>query len=102
MEADTLVTGNTIENAATCGILLGWGRHMRDVSATGNLIRSSRIGILVSSHTLAGRALVTGNMISGAADGSIRAHDTGRAYGPDLSLTPPTTGRVTITDNSAG
>lgn len=101
VEADTLVTGNTIENAATVGILLGWGRHMRDVSATGNLIRGARIGILVSSDTLAGTALVTGNLITGARDGSIRAHDTGRAHGPDLAIGPPTTGRVTISGNVA-
>ena len=101
VEADTLVTGNTIENAATVGILLGWGRHMRDVSATGNLIRGSRTGILISSDPAAGAAIVTGNMISGTRDGAIRAHDTGRPLGPDLALNQPTAGRVTITGNVA-
>ena len=74
VEADTLVSGNTIEGAPTCGILLGWGRHMRDVSATGNVVRGCRIGIMVSSDPGAGSALVSGNLISGAADGAIRAH----------------------------
>ena len=102
VEADTLVTGNTIENAATCGILLGWGRYMRDVSATGNLIRGCPIGILVASDPAAGTALVTGNLISGAKDGAIRAHEQGRAFGADLARAAPASGRVTISGNTAG
>ncbi len=102
VEADTLVSGNTIEGAPTCGILLGWGRHMRDVSATGNVIRGCRIGIMVSSDPGAGTALVSGNLISSAVDGAIRAHDVGRAFGADLAKGAPTTGRVTIAGNSAG
>ncbi|MEQ1696784.1 MAG: TIGR03808 family TAT-translocated repetitive protein [Hyphomicrobiaceae bacterium] len=102
VEADTLVSGNTIEGAPTCGILLGWGRHMRDVSATGNVIRGCRIGIMVSSDSSAGSALVSGNLISGASDGAIRAHEKGRAFGADLAKGAPTTGRVTIAGNSAG
>ena len=42
VEADTAVTGNVVENAPTAGILLGWGRYMRDVSATGNVVRGLR------------------------------------------------------------
>ena len=99
VEADTLVTGNTIENAPTCGILIGWGRHMRDVSATGNLIRGCKAGILISSDAGAGAALVAQNLISGASEGAIRAHVTGRAFGPDLAKGPATTGRVTISGN---
>lgn len=102
VEADTLVSGNTIEGAPTCGIMLGWGRHMRDVSATGNVIRGCRIGIMVSSDAAAGSALVSGNLISGAVDGAIRAHEVGRAFGADLAKGAPTTGRVTISGNSAG
>lgn len=101
VEADTLVSGNTIENAATCGILLGWGRHMRDVSATGNLIRGCRAGILISSDAGAGSALVAQNLISGARDGAIRAHERGRPFGPDLAKGAATMGRVTISGNSA-
>ena len=102
VEADTLVAGNTIEGAATCGILLGWGSYMRDVSATGNLIRGCRIGVLVSSDTGAGAALISGNLISGARDGAIRAHEKGRVFGPDLAKGAATTGRVTISGNSVG
>ena len=101
VEADTLVTGNTIENAATCGIMLGSGRYMRDVTATGNLIRASTIGILISADKAAGAASVTGNTITGAKDGAIRAFEAGRAFGPDLAREPATSGRVTISGNTA-
>jgi uncharacterized secreted repeat protein (TIGR03808 family) len=37
VEADAVVSGNTIENAPTVGIQIGWGAYMRDVSATGNV-----------------------------------------------------------------
>ncbi len=102
VEADTLVGGNTIENAATCGILLGWKHHMRDVSATGNLIRGCPIGILISSDTGAGSASVTANLISGTKDGAIRGHDQGRAHGPDLAKAQPVVGRVTVSGNTTG
>ena len=100
IEADTAVSGNTIEGAPTAGILVGWGRYMRDVSVTGNVIRKSRSGMLVSADAIAGTVLVSGNMISGATDGAIRAHDRGRVFGPDY-VREPTTGRVTIMANVA-
>ena len=100
VEADTLVSGNTIENAPTCGIMLGWGRHMRDVSATANLIRGCRVGVLISLDAAAGAALVAQNLISGAIDGAIRAHENGHAFGPDLAKAAPASGRVTISGNA--
>ena len=45
VEADTAVTGNVIENAPTAGMILGWGHHLRDVAATGNVVRQADIGI---------------------------------------------------------
>ena len=86
VEADTIVTGNVIESAPTAGLVVGWGPSMREVVATGNLIRKSRVGILVTSEMGAGACLLANNMISGAADGSIRAMDAeGRATGPELA-----------------
>ncbi len=100
VEADATVTGNTIEGAPAAGIVIGWGRHMRDVSVTGNLVRASRCGVLVSSDAAApGRVLIAHNIIAGAADGAIRAHDHGRAHGPDLTRVPDPKSRVTISGN---
>jgi putative cofactor-binding repeat protein len=73
VEADSVVTGNVIEgSAAAYGILIGWGRYLRDVSVTDNLIRNAMIGIGVSIDPAAGTALITNNLITGAKDGAIR------------------------------
>lgn len=101
VEADAAVSGNTIEQAATAGFAIGWGPYMRDVSATGNVIRQARVGIMISSDRQAGACLVTGNMISGSTDGAIRAMDLGRAHGPDLATTPTQAERISISGNLA-
>jgi uncharacterized secreted repeat protein (TIGR03808 family) len=64
VEADTAVTGNVIESAPTAGMILGWGHHLRDVAATGNVIRQADIGIGVSVATGAGNALIANNVIA--------------------------------------
>ena len=84
VEADTAVTGNIIENAQTMGLAIGWGRYMRDVSACGNLIRKSAIGIGITADHDAGLVLVANNMISGASNGAIRAMLNDKPTGPDL------------------
>ena len=90
VEADAVVSSNVIEGAPTAGIAIGWGPHLRDVVATGNLIRASTIGIAVSGDTGAGKCLLANNMISGATGGAIRAMDHGKPVGTDLlSATAP-------------
>lgn len=85
VEADAVVTGNLIEGAPGGGILIGWGKYLRDVNATGNLIRDARIGIGISISPGAGYAYVTNNMISQATEGGIRAMDHDKLLGPDLA-----------------
>jgi uncharacterized secreted repeat protein (TIGR03808 family) len=75
VEADTAVTGNVVENAPIAGILLGWGRYMRDVAATGNVVRESGIGIAVSVASGAGSAVIADNLIAGARRGAIVGMD---------------------------
>ena len=99
VEADAAVTGNVVESAPTAGLLLGWGAYLRDVVATGNLIRSVGVGILVSSDANAGACLISQNVISGAQDGAIRSMDHGAPQGPDLASTPQAPGRHSITGN---
>ncbi len=72
VEADTIVSGNIVERAPGIGIAVGWGRYMRDVSVTANLVRETAIGIGISDHVAAGQVLVAANMISGASNGAIR------------------------------
>jgi uncharacterized secreted repeat protein (TIGR03808 family) len=64
VEADTAVTGNVIENAPTAGIMLGFGRHLRDISVTGNVVRKADIGIAVSISPGAGAAVIANNIIA--------------------------------------
>ncbi|MEO0620056.1 MAG: TIGR03808 family TAT-translocated repetitive protein [Pseudomonadota bacterium] len=85
VEADTAVVGNVIENAPSVGLAIGWGRYMRDVTATSNIIRNAPIGIGISGVRGAGPVFVTNNMLSGTPNGAIRMMDHGRAEGPDLA-----------------
>lgn len=100
VEADTLVTGNTIENAPDTGIAIGWGEYMRDVCVTGNLVRKARYGILISSNVQAGACTVTSNMIRDSRDGAIRAHERGRVFGADLGRSDTRNERVAIFNNT--
>ena len=101
VEADAAISGNTIEGAPTVGIQIGWGPYMRDVSATGNVIRRSRVGISITSARDAGACLIANNLISETKDGAIRAMDFGVVTGPDLAREPGAAGRVTVVGNVA-
>ncbi len=72
---------------------LGWGPYLRDVAATGNVIRRAPVGIAVTVVEGAGSAVISDNLISGATDGAIvgmrwaekrdrrpRAHRRGASY----------------------
>jgi uncharacterized secreted repeat protein (TIGR03808 family) len=85
VEADSVVSGNVIENAQGYGIAAGWWSYLRDVSITDNLIRSAHIGIGVSVDPSAGTALIANNMITGTKDGAIRAMKGPTPVGPDLA-----------------
>lgn len=84
IEADAAVTGNVIENAPMFGILAGWGKYLRDVTITGNVVRNAFIGIGVSVVPEAGTALVSNNLISGSGRAAIAGLDHARAVTGDL------------------
>ncbi|MBR1177657.1 TIGR03808 family TAT-translocated repetitive protein [Bradyrhizobium sp. KB893862 SZCCT0404] len=85
IEADSSVTGNVIENAPSYGIVAGWGKYLRDVAITGNVIRKALAGIGVSVVPGAGTALVNNNMISETPRGAVVGLDHARAVTSDLS-----------------
>lgn len=85
VEADTSVTGNVIENAPSFGIVAGWGKYLRDVAITGNVVRNAFVGIGVSVAPGAGTALVNNNMISLTPRGAVVGLDHARPVTPDLS-----------------
>ena len=71
VEADTTVSGNVIENAPLYGMKLGWGPYLRNVSATGNVIRKVGTGIAVSVVEKTGSAVISDNIIEAARLGAI-------------------------------
>ncbi|MBA7468611.1 hypothetical protein ES707_03863 [subsurface metagenome] len=85
VEADTSVTGNVIENAPAFGIIAGWGKYLRDVAISGNVIRNSFVGIGVSVTPGAGTALVHSNMIAEAPRGAVVGLDHARPVTTDLT-----------------
>ncbi len=101
VEADTCVSENVIEGAEHIGLAIGWGPYMRDVVATGNIVRGAEIGITISSDQTAGACLVANNMISGAKSGAIRGMDHDKLVGGELVHQETKTARVRIVGNMA-
>jgi uncharacterized secreted repeat protein (TIGR03808 family) len=85
IEADSSVSGNVIENAPSFGIVAGWGKYLRDVAISGNVIRDCFVGIGVSVASGAGTALVNNNMISGTPRGAVVGLDHARPVTADLT-----------------
>ena len=86
VEADSVVTGNVVENVPGFGIVAGRARRLGDVSVTENIVRNAYIGIGIPARRSAGSARITGNLISGAENGAIRAMNGPTPIGPDLVL----------------
>ncbi len=102
VEADTVVTGNTIEGAPTYGIGIGWGPYLRNVAATGNVIRACGVGIAVSVVEGAGKTVISNNVITESRDGAIVGFRWAERASDDLadgdaSVFP----HLTLTGNSA-
>jgi len=85
VEADTSVSGNVIENAPSFGIVAGWGKYLRDVAISGNVIRKAFIGIGVSAASGAGTVLINGNLIAETPRGAVVGLDHIKPVTPDLA-----------------
>ena len=85
VEADSAVTGNVVESAEFAGIMAGWGRYLRDVTITGNVVRQSAIGVAVSVVSGAGGAVIADNKISAARRGAILGMDHLQVITDDLA-----------------
>jgi uncharacterized secreted repeat protein (TIGR03808 family) len=100
VEADSAVTGNVVENAPFMGISVGAGPYQRDVAVSGNVLRQVGIGIGVSVSPGAGRAAITGNVISGAKHGAIVGMQWDKPVTGDLAQAGAAGyPRLTIADN---
>lgn len=85
VEADTAATANVIDGAPRFGMLLGWGPYLRDVAATGNVIRRAPVGIAVSVVEGAGSAVISDNLIAGANRGAILGMRWAQTVSGDLA-----------------
>ena len=99
VEADAVVSGNVVENAPSVGIGVGWGRYLRDVVVTQNLVRNAGIGIAISATEGAGSCLVAQNMISGVEKGAILTMDHERIVSDELASGASGDPRITLSGN---
>jgi uncharacterized secreted repeat protein (TIGR03808 family) len=85
VEADTLVSGNVIENAPHAGIAAGSGHYLRDVAISANIVRGANYGIAVSVVPGAGTTLIADNLIAGARLGAIVGMEWNKPVTGDLA-----------------
>lgn len=102
VEADTVVSGNTVENAPKWGLVLGWGPYMRGLVATGNLVRQSPVGCAVSVVEDAGSALISGNIFEETPEAAIAGYRWNERATGDLAQEGSTFAHLTIERNRTG
>ncbi len=85
IEADTVASGNVIENVSGIGIQAGWGPYLRDVAVTANLVRGADYGIAVSVAPGAGAAVVADNLVSETRIGAIVGMEWNKMVADDLN-----------------
>ncbi|CAH1653043.1 conserved exported hypothetical protein [Hyphomicrobiales bacterium] len=88
VEAEAAVTGNVIEGASDIGISLGWSWGMRNLAATGNIVRKAGIGIAISLVPKERNAVIANNVIDEARLGAIVGTEYGKPVTGDLSKAP--------------
>ncbi|MGD9915613.1 MAG: TIGR03808 family TAT-translocated repetitive protein [Rhizobiaceae bacterium] len=84
-EAECTVSGNVVENAPRYGMHLGWGPYLRNVVATGNVIRQANVGIAVSVVEGVGSAVISDNVVEGAKGGAIVGYEWAKAVTGDMA-----------------
>lgn len=99
VEADTAVTGNTVDTATGAGIRAGYGQYLRNVAITGNVIRNAAAGVEISVASGAGSATVTGNVIAGAKRGAIVGMEWEKQVTGDLAEDAARYPQLTIANN---
>ncbi|WP_181702015.1 TIGR03808 family TAT-translocated repetitive protein [Chthonobacter albigriseus] len=85
VEADASVTGNVIDGAPSVGLLLGWGPYLRNIVATGNMIRDSKVGVGVSVVDGVGDVMIANNLFSATPDGAVRGMRWAEFVSDDLT-----------------
>jgi len=101
-EADTVISANTIENAPRWGMVLGWGPYLRNIVASGNIIRQTPVGCAVSVVEGVGETLISGNLFQDIRDEAIAGYRWNEKVTGDLVAgADKDFARLTITGNRA-
>ena len=101
-EADTVISGNVVEAVPGLGIGAGWGPYLRDVVVSNNVVRDVEIGIGVSVAEEAGKAVVSGNLVTQARRASIAGLAWDDMVSDDLVRDVGRFPNIAITGNSVG
>jgi len=101
VEAETAVSGNTVDTVAGIGIVVGHGEFLRTVAVTGNVISTveTGIGISVLDDPAPGPVIVTGNIIANASADAIVGLVRDEVTVPDLAAKASSYPHVTLADN---
>ncbi len=85
IQADTVASGNVIENVKGIGIQAGWGPYLRDVIVSTNVVRGADYGITVSVAPGAGAAVIADNLLSDTRLRAIVGMEWNKLVADDLS-----------------
>src|SRR5271170_1564296 len=99
VEADSIVSGNAVDNARFAGLKLGYGVGLRDVIAIGNAVSDCDFGVVVSVAPGAGGATIRDNRIAGARRGAIIGMAWEKVVSADLVAEAAKYPLLAISDN---
>lgn len=101
VEAETTVTGNTIDSVPGIGILAGGGANLRNVVIADNVLYMVRtgIGVSVSRSPAPGPVVITGNVITNPLEHAIVGIAEGEVVSTDLAAEAARYPHVTLASN---
>jgi len=100
-EADTVISGNTVETVPGAGIVAGYGQFVRNVVIANNVVTGAMIGIGVSvvQQQSPGPVRVSGNIVSGAQQGII-GMEWDKVVSTDLQKDAKRYPNIAVNDNT--
>jgi uncharacterized secreted repeat protein (TIGR03808 family) len=101
-EAETSISGNSIDNVPGIGILAGRGTFLRDVIIADNVLyaTSTGIGVSVVQNPSPGPVTITGNIVNAPLDHAIVGLEWDTVVVEDLVKDAAKYPHVTVADNS--
>jgi uncharacterized secreted repeat protein (TIGR03808 family) len=102
-EADTVVSGNAVDNVPGYGIVAGYGPYLRNVVVSGNVLTGVATGIGVTvAPGVTGPVRVSGNVIGAGAEHAVVGLQWDKVASDDLARDAASYPWVSVSDNSAG